>query len=246
MSISFDFSDQTVVVTGAGRGIGRAIARAFAANGASVYALDATDESFAEARADGLADATFLVCDVSSSEAVDTTIEAVVAATGRVDVLVNNAGITRDAMLWKITDDQWQAVLGVHLTGTFNCTRAAVPVMRANGYGRIVNVTSYTGLHGNIGQANYAAAKAGIIGFTRTAAKELARFEITVNAVSPNAWTPMVQAVPEANRQAIIEMIPMRRFGEPHEMAHAVTFLAARESAYITGVVLPVDGGLAI
>jgi 3-oxoacyl-[acyl-carrier protein] reductase len=246
MTISFDFNGQTVVVTGAGRGIGHAIARAFAANGAAVFALDATDESFAEARADGLAAATFLVCDVSSSADVSTTIESIAATTGRVDVLVNNAGITRDAMLWKITDEQWQAVLGVHLTGTFNCTRAAVPVMRTNGYGRVVNVTSYTGLHGNIGQANYAAAKAGIVGFTKTAAKELARFGITVNAVSPNAWTAMVQAVPEANREAIIDMIPMRRFGEPDEMAHAVTFLAARESAYITGVVLPVDGGLSI
>jgi 3-oxoacyl-[acyl-carrier protein] reductase len=246
MTISFDFIDQTVVVTGAARGIGRAVARAFAANGADVFVLDADDRAFDEARADGLANATFLVCDVSSAESVDVTVASIAATQDRIDVLVNNAGITRDAMLWKITDAQWHDVLAVHLTGTFNCTRAVVPLMRANQYGRIVNVTSYTGLHGNVGQANYAAAKAGIIGFTRTAAKELARFGITVNAVSPNAMTAMVEAVPEANRQAIVDMIPLGRFGDPDEMAHAVTFLAARPSAYITGVVLPVDGGLSI
>ena len=148
--------------------------------------------------------------------------------------------------MWKLTDADWQAVLGVHLTGTFNMTRAAVPTIREQGYGRFVNVTSYTGLHGNVGQANYAAAKAGIIGFTRTTAKELARFGITVNAISPNAETDMVASIPEDRRQELRAEIPMGRFSAPSEVGPAVGFLASEEAGYITGVVLPVDGGLSI
>jgi 3-oxoacyl-[acyl-carrier protein] reductase len=159
---------------------------------------------------------------------------------------VNNAGILRDRVVWKLTDADWQAVLGVHLTGTFNMTRAAVPAMREQGYGRFVNVTSYTGLHGNVGQANYAAAKAGIIGFTRTTAKELARFGITVNAISPNAETDMVASIPEDRLAELRAEIPMGRFSAPSEAAPAVGFLASEEAGYITGVVLPVDGGLSI
>ena len=160
--------------------------------------------------------------------------------------MVNNAGILRDRVVWKLTDADWQAVLGVHLTGTFNMTRAAVPTMREQGYGRFVNVTSYTGLHGNVGQANYAAAKAGIIGFTRTTAKELARFGITVNAISPNAETDMVASIPEDRREELQATIPMGRFSAPSEVGPAVGFLASEEAGYITGVVLPVDGGLSL
>jgi 3-oxoacyl-[acyl-carrier protein] reductase len=159
---------------------------------------------------------------------------------------VNNAGITRDAMVWKMTDAEWHAVIGVHLTGTFNLTRAALPSMRAASYGRIINVTSYTGLHGNLGQANYAAAKAGIIGFTKNVAKDVARFGITVNAISPNAETAMVAAIPAEKKAAIVAQIPLGRFGEPAEMAAAALFLASDEAAYITGVVLPIDGGLSM
>jgi hypothetical protein len=133
-------------------------------------------------------------------------------------VLINNAGIARDAMVWKLTDDQWNSVLAVHLTGTFLLTRAAVPEMRRRAFGRIVNVTSYTGLHGNIGQANYAAAKAAIVGFTKTAAKDLARFGITVNAISPNARTPMVSAVPDEQFQRLAAAISLGRFAEPAEI----------------------------
>jgi 3-oxoacyl-[acyl-carrier protein] reductase len=160
--------------------------------------------------------------------------------------VVNNAGITRDAICWKLSDAQWQSVLAVHLTGTFNVTRAAIPIMRDAGRGRIVNVTSYTGLHGNVGQANYAAAKAGIVGFTKTVAKEVARFGITVNAISPNAETAMVATVPAERKAELVSMVPLGRFGDPAEMAPAVAFLASDEAAYITGVVLPVDGGLAM
>ena len=148
--------------------------------------------------------------------------------------------------MWKLTDADWQAVLDVHLTGTFNMTRAAIPMMRDQVYGRFVNVTSYTGLHGNVGQANYAAAKAGIIGFTRTTAKELARFGITVNAISPNAETDMVASIPEDRLEELRADIPMGRFSAPSEAGPAVGFLASEEAGYITGVVLPVDGGLSI
>jgi 3-oxoacyl-[acyl-carrier protein] reductase len=148
--------------------------------------------------------------------------------------------------VWKLSDDDWQAVLGVHLTGTFNMTRAAVPVMREQAYGRIVNITSYTGLHGNVGQSNYAAAKAGIIGFTRATAKELAGFGITVNAISPNAETDMVASIPADRLAELRAQIPMRRFSDPAEVGPAVGFLASEQAGYITGVVLPVDGGLSI
>ncbi len=137
-------------------------------------------------------------------------------------------------------------MIGVHLTGTFNTTRFAVPVMRQQNYGRIVNVTSYTGLHGNVGQSNYAAAKAGIIGFTRTTAKELAGFGITVNTISPNAETDMVASIPPDRAEELRAAIPMGRFSDPAEVGPAVGFLASEQAGYITGVVLPVDGGLSI
>ncbi len=144
-------------------------------------------------------------------------VSTAVEETGRLDVIVNNAGLLRDGVLWKMTDEDWDRVLSVH-AGTFRGTRAAVPHFRAKGYGRIVNVTSYTGLHGNIGQANYGAAKAGIIGFTKTAAKELARFGITVNAISPNAETRMIASVPDDKRAELNAGIPMGRFADPVEM----------------------------
>ncbi len=134
----------------------------------------------------------------------------------------------------------------MHLGGTFRLTRAATPVFREQGYGRVINVTSYTGLHGNVGQANYAAAKAGIIGFTRTAAKELAGFGVTVNAVSPNAETRMIASIPEDKKRELAAAIPLGRFADPSEMAAAVAFLASEEAGYVTGVVLPVDGGISI
>jgi 3-oxoacyl-[acyl-carrier protein] reductase len=183
---------------------------------------------------------------VSDAASVAAGLEYIVEKTGRLDVVVNNAGILRDRVVWKLSDEDWHAVLGVHLTGTFNMTRAAVPVMREQQYGRIVNVTSYTGLHGNVGQANYAAAKAGIIGFTRTTAKELAGFGITVNAISPNAATDMVASIPPDRLAELQASIPMRRFADPAEVAPAVGFLASEQAGYITGVVLPVDGGLSI
>lgn len=243
-NITYDFTGRTVAVTGGARGIGLEIGRLFAAAGATTFLLDYDGDAVAEAAE--TVGARGLAVDVTDTAAVDTAVAQMVADTGRIDVVVNNAGILRDTVLWKLTDDDWDQVLEIHAGGTFRMTRAAVPHFRAQGGGRVVNVTSYTGLHGNVGQANYATAKAGVIGFTRTAAKELARFGVTVNAISPNAETRMVASIPEGKKAELTAQIPAGRFGEPQEMAHAVAFLASDEAAYITGAVLPVDGGLSI
>lgn len=245
MTIAWDFSSRSILVSGAAQGIGEAIVRFFRAAGAEVYALDLDLDRLRGVFADD--DAVVpIAADVSDADAIAKVFAPGGPVSGGVDVLVNNAGITRDAMVWKIDDTQWADVIGVHLTGTFRLSRAVIPGMRAKSYGRIINVTSYTGLHGNRGQANYAAAKAGIVGFTKSTAKDVARFGITVNALSPNAATPMVKAVPEQELARLASTIPLGRFADPHEICPAVGFLASDEAAYITGAVLPVDGGMAM
>lgn len=243
-NLSFDFTGRTVIVTGAAQGIGKGIGAHFASAGADVFLVDVDqamlEQSAAEIGARGV------VADVSDTSSVEEAVKAVVAATGRLDIVVNNAGIVRDKMLWKLTDEDYEKVLAVHAGGTFRLTRAAVPHFRAQGYGRVVNVTSYTGLHGNLGQANYATAKAGIIGFTKTAAKELAGFGVTVNAISPNAETRMFDTIPDDRRAELTAIVPAGRIAEPGEMAAAVAFLASEEAGYVTGVVLPVDGGMSM
>ncbi|HEY8479945.1 MAG TPA: SDR family oxidoreductase [Spirillospora sp.] len=243
-NVTYDFTGRTVVVTGAARGVGRAIGEHFHASGATVYLVDSDAEEVAAAGRETGAEG--VVADVSDTAQVTEVVERVVAETGRLDVLVNNAGILRDGVLWKLTDEDYEAVMAVHAGGTFKFSRAAVPHFRRQGGGRIINVTSYTGLRGNPGQSNYAMAKAGIIGFTKTAAKELARFGVTVNAISPNARTRMIASIPPERLAQLTAEIPMGRFAEPSEIAGAVAFLASEDAAYITGVVLPVDGGISL
>lgn len=242
--ISFDFTDRTVIVTGAARGVGLALSRRYAAAGGHVWMVDRDRDELEAAAAE--VGGTPVVADVTSSADADAVVARAVEATGRIDVLVNNAGLLRDKMVWKVTDDDWDQVVGVSLGGTFRFTRACVPHFRERGYGRILNVTSYTGLHGNIGQSAYSAAKSGVIGFTKTTAKELARFGVTVNAISPNAHTRMIDSIPEPQRREIEKLIPLGRFADPSEIADAVLFLTSAEAGYVTGVVLPVDGGVAM
>lgn len=243
-NLTFDFTGRTVLVTGAARGVGLAVGRHFRDAGAIVYLVDLEAEAVKEAAA--RIGAIGVAADVSDTGQVTEAVHRVVAETGRLDVLVNNAGNLRDGVVWKLTDDDYEAVMAVHAGGTFRFTRAVVPHLRRQGTGRIINVTSYTGLRGNPGQANYAMAKAGIIGFTKTTAKELARFGITVNAISPNAQTRMISSIPEEKLAEFTGAIPMGHFAEASEMAAAVAFLASDEASYITGVVLPVDGGMSI
>lgn len=243
-SLRFDFSGSTVIVTGAARGIGLEFSRTFAEAGAEVWMVD-LDRELTEASASAIG-AVPAPGDVTSGEDVARIVADAVQSSGRVDVVVNNAGLLRDKVLWKLSEDDWNAVVDVSLGGTFRFTHACVPHFRAQNHGRVINISSYTGLHGNIGQAAYAAAKAGVIGFTKTAAKELARFGVTVNAIVPNARTRMVESIPEPQLTAFKSLIPAGRFGEPAEMAAAAAFLASEEAAYITGVVLPVDGGMSM
>ena len=238
---------QTALVTGASRGIGKAVALELAAAGATVavnYANSnaGADAVVAEITAQG-GSAYALQADVSQEEEVNALVEAVIKRSGSLDVLVNNAGITRDGLLMRMKTSDWQAVINLNLTGVFLCTRAVTRPMLKQKRGRIVNITSVVGLMGNAGQANYAAAKAGVIGFTRSSAKELASRGITVNAVAPGfIATDMTK---DLQAEALLAAIPLGRYGEVAEVAGAVRFLAADPAAaYITGQVLQVDGGL--
>ncbi len=243
-SISFDFAGRTVLITGAARGIGLELSRFFGGSGADVVMVDWDVDELSKVAAE--VGALAVPADVSNTEQANDAVSRAVDEFGRVDVLVNNAGILRDGVVWKMTDEDWTSVLAVHVGGAFRFTRACVPHFRNQGNGRIINVTSYSGLRGNTGQANYSTAKAGIIGLTKTTAKELARFGITVNAISPNAETRMVASIPEDKLSELTGAIPLGRFAEPAEMCTAVGFLASDEAGYVTGVVLPVDGGISI
>lgn len=239
---------QVAIVTGASRGIGRAVALALATAGASVvvnYANSskAADELVTQITEQG-GTALALQADVSKADQVEALIAAAVEKWGRVDVLVNNAGITRDTLLLRMKLEDWQAVVDLNLTGVFLCTRAVAKIMLKQRSGRIINIASVAGQMGNPGQANYSAAKAGVIGFTKTVAKELASRGVTVNAVAPGfIATDMTEGLPKTDE--ILKYIPLGRFGQPEDIAGMVRFLAADPAAaYITGQTFNVDGGM--
>ena len=246
--ISTDLNGKVALITGAGRGLGRTIAETLAAAGAKIAAIDINAESLAQAVAsiEALgAVAVPFACDVTNSEQVNQTVEAVVKHFGQLDILINNAGITRDGMLLRMKDEQWDLVLNINLRGTFLFTRAAArPMIKAHG-GRIINIASVSGLMGNPGQANYSASKAGVIGLTRTVARELASRSITVNAVAPGfIETDMTAKLGEEILAQVRKEIPLGRLGAPQDVADAVLYLASDAASFITGHVLTVDGGL--
>ena len=235
------------LVTGASRGIGRAIAQAFAAEGAHVVlaARDAAKlaEAVAEIQAKG-GKAEALALDVCDRASVEKGVAQVVAAHGRIDHLVSNAGVTRDNLLLRMKDEEWRQVLDTNLTGAFLCTQAVLKPMLKQKSGRIVTITSVVGLAGNAGQANYAASKAGVIGFTKSVAREVASRGITANAIAPGfIETDMTAAMSEKAREAVFAAIPLGRVGRPEDVAGAALFLVSDAAAYVTGQVLAVDGG---
>ena len=242
--------NKTAIVTGAAQGIGAKIAEKFAEHGASVAVVDINRER-AEACAKALTErsvqAEAYVVDVSNTEAVKALVAQVVKRFGRVDVLVNNAGITRDGLLLKMSENDWDSVISVNLRSVFNFTKAIAHTMMKQRSGSIINISSVVGLFGNAGQMNYAASKAGVIGATKSAAKEFASRNIRVNAIAPGyIQTEMTDKLDEKSRTALLEHIPAKTLGQPEDVANAALFLASELSSYVTGEVLRVDGGMAM
>jgi 3-oxoacyl-[acyl-carrier protein] reductase len=248
--LTVDLSNQTALVTGASRGIGKAIALALGRCGAKVACVARDTAKLAETVAEitgagGQAEA--FACDVTNGGAVQELVESIADKWGRLDILVNNAGITRDTLLPRMGDDQWDDVINTNLRGAFLFTRAATRPMMSQRYGRIINISSVSGLIGNAGQANYSASKAGLIGFTRTVSKELAGRKITVNAIAPGfIESEMSAALGPALQDQVKVRIPAKRLGTPDEVADVVLFIASPTSGYITGQCITIDGGLTV
>lgn len=243
----FKLKDQVALVTGSGRGIGRSIAESLMAAGAKVVISDINEETCkktaGELKEMG-GETLSVVCDVTNSESIEKMVEKIMSEWGRIDVLVNNAGITRDNLYMRMSEQDWQAVIDTNLSSAFKVTKPVIKVMSKQRSGRIINIASTTGVHGNFGQVNYAAAKAGLIGFTKTVALEYASRNITSNAVAPGFIdTDMTRALGEENVNKILERIPLKRMGCPEDIANAVLFFAGPGS-YVTGQVLEVNGGL--
>lgn len=239
--------NKVAIVTGAARGIGKAIARKLSQEGARIVICDLLEELFATAEELRLEGASVmpLQVDVTNMEAVESMVQTVLEKLGSVDILVNNAGIVRDALLVRMKESDWDAVIAVNLKGSFNCTKAVARPMMKQRSGKIVNLSSVMGLTGNIGQANYSASKAGIIGLTKSAAKELGRRGINVNAIAPGfIMSRMTESLPEDQREKALENIPLGFLGSPEDVASVVTFLVSDSARYITGQVIQVDGGL--
>jgi len=241
-----DLANRVVIVTGGGRGIGRAIALKLAEAGATIVVSDIAEaEPVAEEIRAMNQKSLAVSADVSSSSDVAKMVETTISTYGRIDILVNNAGITRDHNILRMSDEDWDTVLNVNLKSVFLCTKAVLPHMSQQNWGRIISISSIVGIVGNVGQANYASSKAGVIGFTRAIAKEWSSRGITVNAIAPGfIETPMTQQLKEEWRQALVKRIPVGYFGSPQDVAEAVAFLASEEARYITGQVLGVDGGM--
>lgn len=240
---------RVAVVTGAGQGLGRAIAHRLASEGARVAVVDidnASGNAVAEEISVAGGTALAVACDVASREQVHTSAERISKELGNIDVLVSNAGVVRPAMLWQMTFDDWNTVLDIHLNGAFHWLQAVVPNMREARSGRIIFTTSAAGINGTVGQVNYSAAKAALLGLTRSAAMELARYGITVNAVAPAAATAMTEKIrtDEKLKEKALSKIPLQRWAQPDEIAGTYAFLASADASYITGQVVAADGGM--
>jgi 3-oxoacyl-[acyl-carrier protein] reductase len=244
--LDLELKNKIVLVTGAARGIGRTIALEFAKEGANVVVNDIMDGTpVAEEIKQMGREAIFLKANIANMQEAEQLADKAVEKFGRIDVWINNAGITRDALINKMTEENWNDVINVNLKGTFSCCKAAAKYMMEQKYGRIISVSSVVGQRGNIGQANYSASKAGIIGLTKTLALEFARYgDITVNAVAPGfVNTEMMRTIPEKVMQRIVESIPFHRLAEPDEVAHLIVFLASDKAKYVTGQIVGINGG---
>jgi len=240
--------DKVVIITGSGGGIGKETALLFAKEGAKVVVADVNEKGGTETvenikKAGG--EAFFAKLDVSSRDQIKQVVKDTIAKYGKIDVLINNAGIIQDALVVKMTEEQWDKVININLKGPFNCIQAVVEQMINQGSGVIINISSIVALYGNVGQTNYAATKAGLIGMTKTLAKELGKKGIRVNAVAPGfIYTPMTATVPEKILELMKEKTPLRRLGKPEDVANTLLFLSSDEASFINGAVISVDGGL--